>query len=235
MKKTLCSIIAAASLLLSASCADKLPNGYSEVKAAKEKFETLDSATVTMVDLSTGEQIMDFSFYFNKNDEMIFSYYGKNGENEDYAYSNGAEFFYKQNGAEGWSVIGAGDENYIYNIYNRKYRYPYATGSIFFADATSVSVDSVTTKSDGSVQIMFVYDTDKLNSFAAEQLDNVTSFSKLSTTYCINPDGYITEFTETGVVIDENNQETDVNVKICVENMNNVFEIPFPVDNIIRD
>ena len=74
-------ISAAAALVCAvvlAGCSAKLPEGYDKFTAAREKYEKLDSAAVTMTDLSSGEEIMEFRFCFNGNDEMVFSYYGMN-------------------------------------------------------------------------------------------------------------------------------------------------------------
>lgn len=221
--------LAAAAMLL-CGCAAVKPEGYDRVKSAREMYESLDSARVIMVDLSSGDELMDFTFYINKSDEMIFSYRGSGDDGEELAYSNGAEFFYKTADAQEWSVISTSDESYYYNIYSRSYRYPYARGSIFFLDGTSVSTAEITENENGSAAITYVYDADNLNSYAAEQLDNVNSFISLTVAYCIDANGYITEFTEQGTVIDNDGQTSDINIKIIVEDMNNIYEIPCPVD-----
>lgn len=228
MRKLLIAAAAAVVMLMS-GCA-QLPDGYKQVKAAKEKYETLDSATTTMTDLVTGEKIMEFSFFFTQKDEMVLYYYGKDGDDEMYAYSNGAEYFYKEPDAEKWKVIGSDDENYLYNLYNRKYRYPYAEGGIFFLDGTSVNSARVTENGDGSLYVSYEYDADKLNKSTKGILDNVTEFSSLETVFEINPEGYITEYTQTAVVTDNSGTLRDINVRINVDNMNNVFDLPYPVD-----
>ena len=76
MKKTIAAVFAAVSISLAAGCAVNLPAGYDKFTAAREKYETLSSGRVTMTDLTTGDEIMRFSFYFNVNDEMVFSYWG---------------------------------------------------------------------------------------------------------------------------------------------------------------
>lgn len=208
------------------------PEGCAIVREAKEKYESLDSAKTVMTDISTGEQIMEFSFFFNANDEMVLSYYGRDGEDETYAYSNGAEFYYKEAGDEKWSLIGTDDEYYIYNLYNREYRYPYAEGGIFFLDAGSVETADVVQNADGSYLITYVYAVDKLNESTKGLLDGVSSFDALTTTFEINADGYITEFTEVGTVVDAQGETTDVNMCISVELMNEVYDIPYPVDRL---
>ena len=232
MKRSALAAIAAASLISLSGCVAAMPEGYDTVKAAKQKYETLDSGRAIMTDLSTGEQIMEFSFFINAKDEMILSYYGKDGENEMYAYSNGAEYFYKDAGNEMWSVISADDENYIYNIYNREYRYPYADGGIFFLDGTSVESASVTQNDDGSMLVEYTYDAEKLNESTKGILDDVSGFSSLSTSYYINADGYITEFVENGTVTNSDGVVHDVNMKISVDMMNEVYDIPYPVDKL---
>ncbi|MBE6888952.1 MAG: hypothetical protein E7485_02940 [Ruminococcaceae bacterium] len=232
MRKLLPGAAAIAAVICMSGCIAQMPDGYNDVKAAKENYEKLNSAHTTMFDLSTGDKIMDFSFYINNSGEMILSYYGKDGADEMYAYSNGAEYFYKDAGDELWSVIGADDESYIYNIYNREYRYPYADGGIFFLDGGSVESFSVTDKPDGGCTIVYVYDADKLNASAAEMLDGVSGFDSLETTFEINADGYITDFTEKGTVTDADGVSREVNMRISVDMMNEVYEIPYPVDRV---
>ncbi len=232
MKRSALAATAAASLICLSGCAASKPEGYDAVKAAKQKYETLDSGRAIMTDLSTGEQIMEFSFFINAKDEMILSYYGKDGESEMYAYSNGAEYFYKDADDEMWSVISADDENYIYNIYNREYRYPYADGGIFFLDGTSVESAIVTQNDDGSLLVEYTYDAEKLNESTKGILDDVSGFSALCTSYYIDPDGYITEFIENGTVTNSDGVVRDVNMKISVDMMNEVYDIPYPVDKL---
>lgn len=232
MKKVLVALAAALSLLALSGCGAKMPEGYDAVKAAKAKYNSLDSAHTTMTDLSTGELIMDFSFYINSRDEMILSYYGKDGSDEMYAYSDGGQYFYKEPGKDMWSVISSSSEEYLYNIYNRKNRYPYADGGIFFLDGTSVSEATVSDNADGSMTVCYIYDVEKLNHSTQGILEDVSSFSCLETTFEINADGYITAFTENGTVTGTDGITYDVNMCISVDCMNEVYEIPYPVDKL---
>lgn len=213
----------AASLMFVLSGCSAAPIGYDAVKSAKEKYETLDSARVVMEDISTGAQLMEFTFRINKRDEMEFAY--SDGKNS--AYSDGAEFFYRQDGEEKWTVIGPSDENYVYNVYNRSYRYPYAQGSIFFLDGTSVENGSVIS-GDGDTVVTYVYDADRLNKNAVSILDNVSSFSSLTAEYRINNDGYLVSFTESGRVTDADGNESSVDIRISVYDMNGVDFIEKP-------
>ena len=234
MKKLLLSLFLAAGCLL-CGCMQKMPEYYNEIKNAKELYEKLDSGRITMTDLSSGEDIMEFSFMINKRDEMVFSYASHGGEGEERAFSDGGQFFYKQAEDDGWRVIPPDDESYAYNLYSRTYRYPYARGSLFFLDGTSVESVFSIGGSDGPLQITYVYDPEKLNSFAAGQLDNVSAFSALTAVYELDAEGYITSMTETGTVTDAEGITTEVNIKITVSDMNAVYDIPYPVDNLINE
>ena len=231
MRKVIFLLLTAMIFCLS-GCAAELPEGYQLVKSAKAKYETLDSGRVIMVDLDKDEKIMEFSFLINPNDEMVLSYYGKDGDKEMYAYSDGAEYFYKDAGDEMWSVISSSDESYIYNIYNRENRYPYADGGIFFLDGGSVETVSVTENADGSCTVTYVYDADKLNNSTQGLLEDVQSFESLTTVFEINADGFITDFTETGTVTDSGGVKMDINMRITIDMMNEVYEIPYPVDQV---
>ena len=232
MKKLILVLVCA---VLLTGCAQKMPQDYDRIKEAKKLYEELDSARIVMTDLNSGAEVLEFSFYLNKDDEMVFSYRGFDGGGEERAYSDGAQFFYKTADEEGWHIIGSDDESYLYNRYNKTYRYPYARGSIFFLDGTSVSSASTTEKSDGSFSITYVYDSEGLNNYAAGRLENVSEFSSLTAVYELNPEGYITSFTQTGTVSDENGVASDINMRLDVFDMNGVYEIPYPVGELILE
>lgn len=217
--------------LMLAGCTP-LPEEYGTVKKAKELYEKLDSARVVMLDNKSGEELMDFRFYINKKDEMIFSY--ESFENGDRAYSDGMQFFYRTDGDGGWTAITPKNEEYIYNIYNRKYRYPYARGGLFFLDGTSVS--SVETSEDGGDRLItYVYDAEKLNKNAAGTLDGVSAFSSLTCVYRVNSDGYITEFTEKGAITDETETVLEIDLTYRVLEMNSINSIENPVDYVLSE
>lgn len=216
-------------LLLLAGCA-AVPESYNEIKKAKELYEKLDSACVVMVDNKSGGELMEFRFYINKKDEMLLSY--ESFENGEKAYSDGVQFFYKTGDSEGWTAVTPKDEAYIYNIYNRKYRYPYARGGLFFLDGTSVS--TVETAEDGRL-ITYVYDCGKLNDYAADKLDGVSSFSALTCVYRLNADGYIVEFTEKGTVTDDSENVSDIDITYRITEMNELTGIENPVDYVLAE
>ncbi len=222
-------------IIFVSGCAGKVPEGYKTVREAKERYEKLQSARVIMTDMSSDEIIMDFSFYINSSREMVFSYSGTDGESNQYAYSNGAEYFYKESEDDKWHVIGSSDKDYLYNIYNEEYRYPYARAGIFFLDAGAVETADVNMNEDGSAVISYTYNAEKLSEDTENSLDGVSGFNSLTTVFHIDSDGYIAEFEEIGSVIDENGDETEVNIKISVTEINRIFDIPYPVDEIADD
>lgn len=224
-------LAAAASAVILTGCSATLPGGYEQFRAAREKYETIDSARVTMTDLTTGEQIMEFRFYFTQKDEMVLSYTSTwNGETQQ-AYSNGAEFFYKEAGDDKWNLIGSGDENYIYNVYNRKYRYPYAEGRLFFLAAEAVQDSSVIDGADGPTVITYTYDPEKLNGSSMPGVEeDIQSFGSLTTRLEIDQQGYPVKFSESGTVTTVSGEELTLDVQIDVLDINGVFEVPNPVN-----
>lgn len=230
MKKIFLCILTITAALLLSGCAP-MPEYYEEVKRAKELYEKLDSARVIMNDNETGKQLMDFRFFINKKDEMIFSFESlENGM----AYSDGMQFFFKTEDREGWTAITPSSEGYIYNIYNRKYRYPYARGGLFFLDGASVSSAEMA-QDGGDTVITYVYDSEKLNANAVGTLDDVSAFSALTCVYRINEDGYITEFTEKGELIDDGGSTRMVNITYIVTEMNGINSIENPVDYVLSE
>lgn len=219
-------------LLLTGCTAVPVPENYNEIKKAKELYEKLDSACVVMVDNQSGAELMEFRFYINKKDEMILSY--DSFENGEKAYSDGVQFFYKTEGSEGWTAVTPKDEAYIYNIYNREYRYPYARGGLFFLDGTSVSTVE-TAEVGGDRLITYVYDCDKLNDYAVTKLDGVSSFSALTCVYRINADGYIVEFTEKGVMTDDSENVSDIDITYRITDMNELTGVENPVDYVLTE
>mgnify|MGYP001536502573 FL=1 len=215
MKKTIAAVLAAVSISLAAGCAANLPAGYDKFTAAREKYETLSSGRVTMTDLTTGDEIMRFSFYFNVNDEMVFSYWGSWQGEEQQAYSDGAEFFYKESGDEKWTVIGSDDDGYIYNVYNRGYRYPYAEGRLFFLAGEAVRNAGIIESGDGPTSITYTYDPEKLNSASMPGVqEDIQSFERLTTTLEIDQQGYPSSFTEDGSVVTAAGEVMDFSVRI---------------------
>ena len=230
MKKTIIAIAAAVLFLAVFAAAilvklGELPDGYSDIKKAREMYEKLDSARLDMIDLSSGELLMTFSFYLNSDNEMIFDY--DCPQNGEHAYSDGRQFYYKTDGE--WTAITPRDEEYIHNIYNREYRYPYARGAAFFLDGSAVGDAKIAQNGDDKT-VTYVYDCDKLNKSSAKQLDNVSEFSELTCTYTLNADGLIVRFTEKGSLINMEGNVEDINFAFEVSDVNNVKVIDIPFD-----
>lgn len=231
--KRFISAAAAAAMIFLAGCSAKLPDGYDQFVKARETYEKLDSARVTMTDIDSGEEIMEFSFYINGNGEMVFSYRDNWDGKTQQAYSDGAEFFYKEDGDEKWTVISSADENYVYNIYNREYRYPYAEGRIFFLAAESVSDAGVIGGDDGSLSVTYVYDPDKLNAASIPGIaEEISRFEYLATRLEIGSDGIVTRFTENAAVETASGEKLSLNMQIDVTEANQISDIPNPVDDI---
>lgn len=213
-----------------AACSAQLPDGYDEFKTARSEYESLDSAKVTMTDLGSGEQVMEFSFYLSAKDEMVFSYTGTWDGVTQQAYSDGITFYYKESADGEWNVIGSGDDNYIYNVYNREYRYPYAEGRIFFLAAEAVDEAAVTEQSDGGTLIEYTYDPAKLNEASMPGVEEeISEFSSLETSLLISPDGIPVQFVESGSVTTVSGENLTLNMQIDVTDINAVTEIPNPV------
>lgn len=229
MKKIAAALIML-SLMFVGGCGLSTPEGFSQVKKAREIYEDLDSATLTMTDMSDGQTLMEFSFYIRSNNEMVFSYISEDESGIEGAYSDGAQFFYKNRTDENWTLIPTSDESYLYNLYSKTYRYPYARGSVFFLDGTSVSSASITENSDGSAVVEYIYDPEKLNENSVELLEGVSSFSSLTIVYEIAADGCMKSFTEKGTITDENGEQQDIHIKMSVSDANAVSDIQNPVD-----
>lgn len=219
-----CALIAVFAVLVIVKYTS-VPQGFNDIKKARGRYESLDSARLTMTDLSTGEVLMTFCFYINGDNEMILDY--DSPQNGEHAYSDGKQFYYRAEGK--WTAITPADEEYIHNIFNRKYRYPYARGTVFFLDGTAVSEASVA-EENGCKTVTYVYDADKLNAGSAKELDNVSEFSELTCTYTIAENGLITRFTQKASLVDADGKLSKVNIALEVSDVNNVKVISVPFD-----
>lgn len=202
-----------------------VPEGFNEIKRARGLYEKLDSARLVMKDASSGEVMMSFCFYINSDNEMILDY--DDPRDDLHAYSDGKQYYYKSGGE--WTAITPKDEEYIHNIYNRKYRYPYARGTVFFLDGTAVSEVTVAENSGGKT-ITYVYDCDRLNENSAKKLENVSAFSELTCVYTLDADGYLTQFAEKGSITDDAGITAEVDILLEVTDMNGVKSIDIPFD-----
>lgn len=218
-------LLAAAFAVLIVIKLGELPDGYRDIKKAREMYEKLDSAQLDMIDLSNDELLMSFRFYINGSNEMIFDY--DCPQNGEHAYSDGKQFYYKTDGK--WIAMTPKDEAYIHNIYNREYRYPYARGTAFFLDGTAVKEARIE-ENGGEKTITYIYDCDKLNENAVKMLDNVSEFAELICSYTINSDGLIVRFTEKGSLTDTEGNAEDMDIALAVSEVNNVNVIDIPFD-----
>lgn len=201
------------------------PEGYKEIQEAQRNYEKLDSASLVMTDNLSGDTLMTFRFLINGDNEMILDYYApQSGER---AYSDGKLFRYKTDGE--WTTISPSSEEYIHNLYNREYRYPYARGSVFFADSESVSEAEIS-QNGGKTVITYIYDAERLNQKAGQLLlENAKSFSRLQCEYTLE-DGLITNLTEKGVITDLEDKEITLDITIRLLEINEVKSIEKPFD-----
>ena len=88
---------------------------------------------------------------------------------------------------------------------------------------------------DGPTSITYTYDPEKLNNASMPGVEeDIASFEKFSTTMEINQDGIPVMFTESGTVMTASGETLSVNIKIDITSINEVFEIPYPVDEIYK-
>ena len=86
---------------------------------------------------------------------------------------------------------------------------------------------------DGNSWIKYDYDAEKLN---AENIpgiaEQISQFISLSTTLETDPGGNVVSFTENGTFISADGEEMTLNMRIDVFDINSVFDIPYPVDEL---
>lgn len=223
MKKTiilfLATIIVACVSLTGCADYSKLI-GYNEIVNARTLYKNLNSAHIIVTDKDRNMVTQDFTFMYNSDGNLVYSYYGTDGSTKYYEYNDGSKMSYSENGE--WKEIPADDENYI--VYTRDKRNSLTNEGVLFLAADSIAQTTMTTNDNGTKEVIVQYDVSRLNDSVAGQLAQIGTLKEFSTTFYIDAEGYCTSMTENGVV-DNNGEESKVTYELVIENMNDIGKV----------
>jgi hypothetical protein len=152
------------------------------IGSAREKYEELESARVTVTDSFTGRVIEDFRFRY-EGDTLTYLYWATDGETVYAEYNNGSRLCYGYGGEADWTALTVSDDGFY--SYGRGIKHRLTKKSLFFLDAPSVS--SVDFRDGNGVAVE--YDVKKLNKRSDKE-----KFSELTTEFRLDKSGYIEVF-----------------------------------------
>lgn len=214
-KSTVLLIFAAAVVSLSGCQMGEPLEGEDLVLAAREKYESYDSAEVVITNADTSKVEQTFIFKYDEKDSLTYLYTG-GYENESYIqYNNGFECFTEQNGEYSFSQRGDTD----FEAYNRDSKHPQTSGAYLPFDRGAI-IKTEKIKEDGKTAYIYTYDPDSF-----EEESNVEAFE---VEYYFGESGDLIYFVETSEIAD-GDKTTRHEYKIEITNINSVKEIENPL------
>ncbi len=216
---TLCILcVMILSVLFTACIFDGEPlDGEELVVAAREAYESYDSAKVLITNEDTEKVEQTFVFKYDEKDSLTYLYTGGYEEENYIQYNNGFECFTDQNGEYSFSQRGDDD----FEAYTRDSKHPQASGAYLPFDRGAIEEVSKS-EEDGETVYTYVYDPESFESDAG-----VKEFSAV---YHFDSDGNLLYFEEISVV-EVDGKESSHSYKIEITDINKVEDI----DNPLKD
>ena len=212
----LCIFIMATVSLTACQMGEPL-DGEELVLAAREKYESYDSAEVVITNTDTGKVEQTFIFKYDEKDSLTYLYTG-GYENDSYIqYNNGFECFTEQNGE--YTFTQRGDTEF--EAYTRSSKHPQASGAYLPFDRGSITKTEKLDEESGTAYI-YTYDPESF-----EEESNVKSFEA---EYHFDKNGDLVYFLETSDITD-GDVTTRHQYKIEITQINSVKNI----DNPLKD
>lgn len=215
-KKTTVLFICSAVIVSLSGCQIGEPlEGEDLVMAAREKYESYDSAEVIITNADTAKVEQTFIFKYDEKDSLTYLYTG-GYENESYIqYNNGFECFTEENGEFTFAQRGDTD----FEAYNRDSKHPQASGAYLPFDRSSI-IKTEKIDEDGGTAYIYTYDPDSF-----EEESNVEAFEA---EYHFDENGDLIYFVETSEIKD-GDKSARHEYKIEITNVNSVKEIENPL------
>ena len=165
--------------------------GKDDIENARSLHTELESAKITMTDNITGEVIQEIEYLF-VGDVMTYMYMGKDGEKTYYEYNNGTELNYTTLPDETeWSFIAKGDEGYY--TYSKASRHYFTDGEQLFSVYPTAIFEVIPSESENGSVYSFTYTAETLKDY--ESFKGMGDIEMFTMQYCLNNEGYCTEFT----------------------------------------
>lgn len=216
-KVMLCALgIMILSVLFTACIFDGDPlDGEDLVEAARETYESYDSAKVLITNEDTGKVEQTFVFKYDEKDSLTYLYTGGYEEENYIQYNNGFECFTEQNGE--YTFTQRGDDDF--EAYTRDSKHPQASGAYLPFERKAINDVTKTEENDETIYT-YTYDPESFESDAG-----VKEFSAV---YHFDSDGNLLYFEEISVV-DADGEESSHSYKIEITDINEVEEIENPL------
>lgn len=218
--KRLRIISVAASVVLAlclTACSSEPLEGEDLVLAAREKYESYDSAKVVITNEATGEVEQEFTFKYDEKDSLTYLYTG-GYEGENYIqYNNGFECYTEQSGEFSFTQRGDSD----FEAYTRDSKHPQASGAYLPFERGAINNTEKETDADGGKTYSYSYDPDSFETEAG-----IVSFKAI---YHFNKSGDLLYFEEISVMKNNDKSETEHSYRIDIEDINSVGEIENPL------
>lgn len=219
MKKSFITILIINILALTA-CEKKQILGEDLIENARKSYEKLNSATVVVTDLDSGELLQTFSFNYKENGDMVYLYEGILGDEKYIEYNNAEALFTKKNG----EVTKQDKNSKDFKKFTKKEPHPDATGELILFKKRYVQEAKLTNYESGKV-LVHKYDAKKLGKFD----ESVGEIKDFTVTYNFDNEDNLISFIETTVL--ENNNETNTkSFKVEITEKNQIVSIEKPTE-----
>jgi len=217
MKKSFITILIINILALTA-CEKKQVLGEDLIENARKSYEKLNSATVVVTDLDSGELLQTFSFNYKENGDMVYLYEGILGDEKYIEYNNAEALFTKKNG----EITKQDKNSRDFKKFTKKEPHPDATGDLILFTKSYVQEAKITNTESGKV-LVHKYNTSKLQKLA----ESVGKIEDFIVTYNFDNEGNLMNFIETTVL--ENDSKS---FKIEITEKNQIVSIEKPSELI---
>lgn len=216
-KVMLCALgIMILSVLFTACIFDGDPlDGEELVEAARETYESYDSAKVLITNEDTGKVEQTFVFKYDEKDSLTYLYTGGYEEENYIQYNNGFECFTEQNGE--YTFTQRGDDDF--EAYTRDSKHPQASGAYLPFERKAIND---VTKTEENDETIYTYTYDQ------ESFESDAGVKEFSAVYHFDSDGNLLYFEEISVV-DADGEESSHSYKIEITDINVVEEIENPL------
>lgn len=222
MKKAISLLLVSMMCFVFTACG-KSVSGKDVVEKARKDYEKYDSATILITDVSTGDVVRKFSFAYNDDKSMAFSYYDALSHPASYVFNDGKSSVSKQSG----KVTTLEGEDFT--KYTKKEPHQNATKDIFFYLPDYIGLSSVTESESGENTIYYNYNVGDFPK-ALTTLEDGGVLSKFETTYYIDAEGKITKLTETSTYSYEDKDVTST-YEVELKDVNSLTEITNDINN----
>lgn len=214
--KTAAVIFIAAAAIGLTACGKEPFDGEDLVEAARDAYESYDSARVLITNEDTGEVEQEFVFKYDEKDSCTYLYTGGYEGTGYIQYNNGFECFTEQDGE--YTYLERGDTDF--EAYTRDSKHPQASGAYLPYERSAIESVEKSEDSDGNTVYTYSYDPDSF--------DTDASIASFDAVYHFDDDGELAYFEEISV-LSEDGEDVKHSYRIDITDINSVDEIENPL------